>query len=271
MHGSPWVQADVTPENADDLDSDPGECSDCSHTTEKESSPSSSSYSFLVAQNHQSINTLGVLDHKSIHAVGPTPSPINKTKSYQKEQSSQYSKQYQIGNSHLFLLLLTSSINALMVKVFSVFSGFIYESYDIPFEAWNLVLGISSLSTAFSVLLIPYLLFLRCNMLMFVVQSMQIIGLMLILTFNDYVTLTIGICLIFNTYQIHWGISNTMISCFVRPQSARPSRSNTRHATVTKKRYHTVFNSLVYLNSFRKSNGSARCTFSDLQSLLISM
>lgn len=240
MHNSPlWLQPDIDP---DATDTDGGGCSDCSHTTEKESSPSSS-YSFLVAENHQSINTAQTLRHME------TPSPINKTKSQQREQSWRYSKQYQIGSSQLFLLLLTSSVNALMVKVFSVFSGFIYEFYDIPFEAWNLMLGICSLSTVLSVLLTPYLLFLRCNMLIFVVQSLQIVGLMLILTFDDYVSLTLGICLLFNTYQIHWAISNTMISCFVRPQSARASDNNVRHATVTKKRYLTVFNSLEHIPS----------------------
>ena len=241
LENNALISADDDEENEPHDENGREEHEESQSSHQSSSVSSSESDTFLIATNRNDKN--GVIC--SPYQIEETPKSQKSPNNYKKKNGLKKVKDkgYILSNIHLILLLITSSINALMVKVFCVFSGFIYNYYDISFQTLTLILGLGALSTMAAVFINPRIIFLRCNMLVFVIQSMQIIGLMIILTFEHYVLLTIGIILLFNTYQIHWGVANTMISCFIQPVNNKRV-SKVRHAAITKKRYLTIFNSM---------------------------
>ena len=200
------------------------------HTSDRETSTTSSD-TFLIATNRAPNHNIAYSPYKNAETVKASPS----------NNTTPKSPQYMLTNCHLLLLLFTSSVNACLVKVFCVFSGSIFKFYQMSFSTLTLILGIATLSTVIAVIINPYLIFLRCNMAVIVIQSVQIIAIALIITFSsDYILLTIGVCFLFNVYQIHWSLCNTIISCFVHAQNNKAS--SILHAAMTKKRYLTIFN-----------------------------
>eukprot|EP01084_Bolivina_argentea_P030654 56762_1 len=164
MHGntfhSLWMLQLENNVNSTDNNIDPNE--EKEHSSAIESSISSGfSDTFLIATNHSpnKYNKNSVIC--SPYEIKQTPKSL-----INNNTNKRHSNKYVLKNIHLILLLITSSINALLVKVFCVFSGFIY--LNIPFTTLTLILGISTLSTIFSIFINPYILLLRCNILVFV-------------------------------------------------------------------------------------------------------
>eukprot|EP01084_Bolivina_argentea_P218211 370346_1 len=123
---------------------------------------------------------------------------------------------------HVFLLLSTSTIDALLWKTFASFSGFIHQQYHFSYTDLTSALSIAVLSTIVALFVNPYLAYLRSNLSILFIQILQIIGLLMLwLIKHNFIAFVIGLSCLLNTFQLHWGMTNMMVSSFIDESKIR--------------------------------------------------
>ena len=154
---------------------------------------------------------------------------------------------------HLSLLLVTSTQNGLLWKVFASFAGFIDKQYHFSYTSLTTALSIATvttyivslyrfsfiytftytqLTTVVALFLNPQTTVIRTNLSIFLIQCLQIIGILILWLFAKYsiILFVIGLSLLLNVFQIHWGVTNMMVSAFI-------------HNNDTKRQYLSIYNS----------------------------
>ena len=127
-----------------------------------------------------------------------------------------------INSGHLFLLLITSTQNALLWKAFASFSGYIHTYYGFSYTALTSGLSIATLTTLITLFINPRLTWINTNWLIFLIQLCQIIGILLIwLVRSSLIIFLIGLSLLLNVFQIHWGVTNMIMSTFIKTEDIR--------------------------------------------------
>eukprot|EP01084_Bolivina_argentea_P012098 22672_1 len=133
-------------------------------------------------------------------------------------------KQFNLGFStptilfdhHSALLTITQTCLAVFMKCFPAFIAFVISEYDFSYQFVTRALAIGSLSTMICIVVLPQLLNFRANIAFFFICIIGCVGTFILWYFkHNKIFFTIGVALVFNTFQLQWGSSNAIISSFV--------------------------------------------------------